>query len=78
MINAIGFSEIHQFLLRHHKASGFTKPEILAWIGEAEFQLSEGNGAVIEIPAHNSNSGVPITYTISKKGLDAAEVKIDE
>lgn len=79
-INRTGLAEIHDFLGRTHKAGRdhFTLAMLSAWAQDAEFQLAEGNSATIEIPAHNSITGRPETYTISSAGIDAEMVGEDD
>jgi hypothetical protein len=50
-----------------------------SWVAaDAEFSLSEGNGAVIELAARDSLRGVTQTFEISDAGLDSKNVEIDE
>lgn len=49
-----------------------------AWAADAEFQLSEGNPAIIEIRAHDCIHGNTMEYRISDAGLDAETIEIDE
>jgi len=79
-VNQIGLNEIRQFLADNHKLGGnhFTREMLQAWAVDAEFQLSEGNSASIEIRSFDSVSGATVEYTISDAGLDAEIVKIEE
>ena len=72
-VNSRGIEEIRQFLKENHKQKEFTEEMLHAWAQEAEFQLGEGNRAVIEIRAHNCIYGYAIEYRISEAGLDATE-----
>lgn len=51
---------------------------LLAWAADAEFQLSEGNAATIEIMSWDSTNGYTQEYRISDAGLDSQIVEIDE
>ena len=74
-VNEQGLKEIRDFLAEHHKrGDNFSRSMLLAWAADAEFQLSEGNPASIEIRAYDSVSGRAEEYTISAEGLQAAEV----
>lgn len=70
-INEQGLNEIKEFLEANHmKGLSFSRSEILAWAREAEFQLSEGNPASIEIRSTDSIHGRTQEFTISAAGLD--------
>lgn len=78
-VNAIGLNEIKAFLAANHKKGDhFTSDMLYAWAEEAEFQLSEGNPASIEIRAHDSIHGHAMEYRISDAGLDAETAETDE
>ena len=79
-INAQGLTEIHNFLGKYHKRGRdhFTLPMLQAWAQDAEFQLSEGNPADIEIRAWDSQSGATVCYTISSAGIDSVDVENDD
>jgi hypothetical protein len=79
-VNEQGLNEIKEFLADNHKKGGdhFDRGMLLAWAAEAEFQLSEGNPATIEINARDSIHGCTQEFTISDAGLDAETVEIDE
>lgn len=79
-VNSIGKQEIREFLAEHHKLGGdhFTDSMIDAWAADAEFQLAEGNPAMIEIRSFESVSGHTSTFTISDAGLDAEQIEIEE
>lgn len=71
VVNAIGLEEIRAFLASNHRyGQEITQDMIHAWAADAEFQLSEGNPATIEIRAQDSVTGSTQEYTISKAGLD--------
>ena len=77
-VNNQGIDEIRQFLADNHKkGDNFTRDMLLAWANEAEFSLSEGNDAVIEIKSWDSIRGRTQTYTISAAGLDCVEIEIN-
>ena len=78
-VNANGLTQIHQFLAEHHKKGGdhFDRDMLRAWAADAEFQLSEGNPASIELSSWDSVSGHTETFTISEEGLDFEEVEIE-
>lgn len=71
MINAKGMEEIAQFLADHHRLGGdrFGASELAAWARDAERQMGEGNGAVIEISASQSITGCAIWHRISPEGV---------
>lgn len=79
-VNEQGLNEIKEFLAANYKKGGdhFTHDMLRAWAADAEFQLSEGNPACIEIRAHDCIHGRTMEYRISDAGLDAEEVEIDE
>lgn len=75
-VNAQGVQELAAFLAKNHKLGGehFTPEMLRAWASAAEFQLSEGNGAGIEIPARDSVKSYAVEFSVSDDGLDWAEV----
>lgn len=79
-VNEQGLNEIKKFLAANHKKGGdhFDRDMLLAWAADAEFQLSEGNPATIEIKSWDSIHGYTQEYRISYAGLDAQVVEIDE
>ncbi len=79
-INAQGLKEIQAFLAAHHKKGGdhFTADMLRAWAADAEFQLSEGNGADIEIKSWDTLSGHTELFTVSDAGIDVEHVEVDE
>lgn len=79
-INAIGLKEIQEFLAKNHKLGGdhFDTSMLRSWAAEAEFSLSEGNDAGIEIKSWDSVHGCTQTFTISDSGVDTEYVEIDE
>ena len=78
-INATGLKEIHAFLADNHKKGGdFSNTMLQAWATDAEFSLSEGNDAGIEIKATDSVFGRTQTFTVSDAGIDTQMVEIDE
>lgn len=79
-VNDKGLAEIHQFLAKNHKLGGdrFGPDELRAWARDAEFQISEGNDASIEIRSFDSVSGHTEIYTITAEGIDCEEVDIEE
>jgi hypothetical protein len=78
-VNATGISEIKEFLANNHKKGGdhFDVGMLSAWAKDAEFQLSEGNPASVEIRSFDSVSGHTETFTISDSGINCEEVEID-
>lgn len=74
-VNEQGLSEIRDFLAANHKkgADYFNRDMLLAWAADAEFQLSEGNSAIIEIRADDCIHGHTMEYRISDAGLDVHE-----
>lgn len=79
-VNDNGLNQIHEFLSASHKLGGarFDKDMLRAWASDAEFQISEGNTASIELHSWETVSGRTETFTIDSNGLDAHEVEIDE
>jgi hypothetical protein len=79
-VNEQGLNEIKEFLAENHEKGGdhFTRSMLLAWAADAEFQLSEGNPATIEIAPWDSIHGRTQEFTISDAGLDAELVEIEE
>ena len=78
-INERGISEIREFLAANHKkGDAFTRDMIHAWASDAEYQLSEGNGATIEIRAHDCIHGHAMEYQISDAGIDSKPVEFGE
>ena len=71
-INAFGIQEIHSFLAENHKLGGdhFTAAMLRAWAADAEFSLSEGNDAGIELKSSDSVHGRTQTFTVSGAGID--------
>lgn len=79
-VNEQGLKEIKQFLADNHKKGGdhFTPDMLQAWAADAEFQLSEGNPACIEIRSFDCVHGRTMEYTISPAGLDSEVVEVEE
>lgn len=86
-VNGIGMEEIRNFLIDNHKHSeifemspcgGYAADRLNAWAADAEFSMSEGNGATIGLSQFDSADGMTDTFTISPAGLDAEEIEIDE
>ena len=78
-VNATGLEEIKKFLADNHKLGGehFDNAMLHAWAHDAEFQLSEGNPASIEIRSWDTISGHTENHTISDAGLDCEDIEID-
>lgn len=73
VINEAGLVEIKEFLSANHvRGSGFSDSNLRAWADDAEFQLAEGNPAVIEIRAAESVSGNTEVFTVSCSGISWA------
>lgn len=79
-VNEKGMAEIQAFLAEKHILGGdnFGRSMLQAWAREAEYQLSDGNSASIEIRSFDSTSGHTEKYTISADGLDCEEIEIEE
>ena len=79
-VNDRGLNEIKEFLADNHEKGGdhFDRDMLLAWAADAEFQLSEGNPATIEIKAWDSVHGRTQEFTISDAGLDAETAEIED
>lgn len=71
MINEKGMEEIARFLADHHRLgpSHFGPSELAAWARDAERQMGEGNGAIIEISASQSTTGCSVWHRISPEGV---------
>ena len=71
-VNEAGLNEIKKFLAAHHKKGGdhFTREMLQSWAADAEFSLTEGNGASIEIRSWDSSNNRAETFTVSPEGLD--------
>jgi hypothetical protein len=78
IVNEQGLNEIRAFLDANHKNDFFTREMLIAWAEEAEFQLSEGNPATIEIRAWDSINGRTQQFTISDAGIDSETVETDD
>lgn len=68
-INPQGLAEIESFLNKHHKQAPFTPAQISAWATDAEFQLAEGNEAMVSISSKNTFSGEEERYYVSWDGI---------
>jgi len=84
-INAAGLEEIRAFLRANHKTpelyegtSKSTMDMLRAWAQHADFSLSEGNDAGIELKSWDSIYGRTQTFTVSAAGIDTEYVEIDE
>lgn len=78
-VNATGMAEIKSFLAANHKkGENFSDAMIAAWANDAEFQLSEGNPASIEIKSWDCIHGFTLEYTISDQGIDCETVEVDD
>jgi hypothetical protein len=80
-VNANGIAQIAAFLLENHKRGEIISQDpamLRAWAADAEFSLSEGNRADIEIRAFDSVLCGTQIFTISADGLDSCDVEIDE
>ena len=71
-VNEAGLNEIKKFLAANHKKGGdhFTREMLQAWAADAEFSLTEGNGASIEIRSWDSSNNRAETFTVSPEGLE--------
>lgn len=77
IINKTGLFEIAEFLIAHHKSGQAIADKVTrlsAWADQAEFQLSEGNPATIEIKSWDSLSGHTETFTVSDAGIDTITI----
>lgn len=84
IINAAGIEEIRAFLVTNHKqpdlyagSTKTTRDMLRAWAQEAEFSLSEGNDAGIELKARDSIHGHTQTFCVSDAGVDTDFVEIE-
>lgn len=79
-VNQTGLNEIAEFLAAHHKLGRdhFSDDMLRAWAADAEFQISEGNDATIEIKSWDSISGHTETFRVSDAGIDSEIIEIDE
>lgn len=69
-INNTGRKEIKEFLKSNQIKVCVWDAAIDAWCADAEFQLSEGNPASIELRSWQSKLGRTTEYTISPAGID--------
>ena len=79
-INGAGIEEIRAFLVTNHNkpelyegTDSLTMDMLRAWAREAEFSLSEGNDAGIELKARDSIHGHTQAFTVSAAGVDLAD-----
>lgn len=80
-VNQAGINEIAAFLVANHKQGERISKDasmLNAWAADADFSLSEGNDAGIEIKSFDSMHGRTQTFTVSDAGLDSTEVDTDE
>lgn len=84
-INASGIEEIRAFLMDNYKnpelfegTDSITMDLLRAWAKDAEFSLSEGNDAGIELKSWDSIHGRTQTFTVSASGVDSAEFDDEE
>ncbi len=79
-VNQTGLDKIAEFLGTYHRLGRdhFSDDMLRAWADDAEFQLSEGNGASIEVKSWDAISGHTETFSISDAGIDSEEIEIDE
>jgi hypothetical protein len=78
-VNKKGEEEIRGFLINNDKQGKFFEGlDMSAWVAEAEFQLSEGNPASIEIKAHDHIMGYVEDFTVSREGLDSEIIEIED
>jgi hypothetical protein len=79
-INGNGLEQIQGFLGAHHKKGGdhFDEDMLRAWAADAEFCLSEGNPAIIEIKSWEAVSGHTETFTIGEDGIGCEEIEFLE
>lgn len=84
-VNKCGLEEIRSFLIENSRTPDLymgndpvTLGLLRAWAADAECQISEGNGACIELLAWDSIHGATQEFTISAAGIDVEEIEIDE
>ena len=69
-VNDIGLAEIADFLATWHTGcANPSREQLRAWADDAEFQIAEGNPAMIEIPARHSKTGAAVVLRISPAGF---------
>lgn len=77
-VNENGLKEIHKFLTDNHKmGAAFDRAMLLSWALDAEFQMAEGNAAMIEIKSSDSMDGITHQFIISAAGVDKETVELD-
>jgi DNA-binding PadR family transcriptional regulator len=72
IINENGLKQLADFLRANHKRGEIIadSPKMLrAWADCAEFSLTEGNGASVEIRSFESVHGMTQDFTITDEGL---------
>lgn len=78
-VNEQGLKEIERVLNRYHKlvkAHGegyFSYAQLCAWADSVDFQLSEGNAPVLEIPACESVTGTTIRHVLPAGFIDEGD-----
>lgn len=80
-VNDHDIAQIAAFLRENHKKGeriAGSKDMLRAWAVDAEFQISEGNPASIEIRSFDAISGHTENFTVSDDGLDCIPVEIEE
>lgn len=73
VINQNGRSQIRNFLqdnMKDFTDSYICEDALDYWCQQAEFQLSEGNGATIELKPWEAWKGYTIEFSISGEGID--------
>lgn len=78
IINKAGIDEIAEFLRANHKKGDKIANSICClfyWVQEAEFQLSEGNPASIELKSWYSVYNYTQTFTVSSEGIDVITIE---
>ncbi|HZS79841.1 MAG TPA: hypothetical protein VFA14_00180 [Herbaspirillum sp.] len=76
-INTNGLAQIAEFLRANHKKGEMIAEDqsmLYAWAADAEFQLDQGNPAMIEIKVWDSIHGRTQTFNISNDGVDSEEI----
>lgn len=80
-INETGLESIHAHLAEKHRLGGehFTRDMLMAWAGEAEESIANGNDACFEISSFDSVSGhTELCWLDLDRDFNAEEIEVDE
>lgn len=80
IVNESGLQEIHTILAANHRLGGdrFGRAELLAWAGDVERHLTDGQSAYIELRSADAVSGNTETHELSPESIEWAGEDEDE